>query len=371
MTSENFESGTFEVPPPIRGRADKFMSRAFPEQSRTAWQRAFEAGLVKKGEVSLAQKDLLFPGDLITFSFPVAVASDLTPNPIPLEVLYEDKAIIVLNKASGMVVHPGAGTRGDTLVHALLAYCAGRLSGIGGVERPGIVHRLDRETSGAMVIAKTDAAHRKLAEQFAERTVQKEYLALVAGVPPLLSGSIKKPIGRNQHQRHKMNAYEIGQGWNAESEGADADEVQEGGGGNRRDAHTDWVLEEKFGKRASLLRCVLHTGRTHQIRVHLKSIGHILLGDTVYGFKGRPPLPTIPRVMLHAERLSFIHPTTRKRLDFHAPLPPDFIKVEKALRKMAEAAKKPTAAAGAVRTPLAQGYSKIPPVRRLGRAIEE
>lgn len=349
----------FLVPPGPRGRADKVMARTFPAESRTAWQRAFEAGLVLRAGKALGQKEYLYPGDVVTYSFPAVAASELEARAIPLEILFEDKHLLVLNKASGMVVHPGAGTRDDTLVHALLAHCAGELSGIGGVERPGIVHRLDRETSGAMVVAKTDAAHRNLAEQFAGRTVQKEYLALVLGVPSLLSGSVRKPIGRNPHQRHKMMAFEMGQGWNADSEGADADEFPTHAG-NRREAHTDWVREEKYGKQAALLRCILHTGRTHQIRVHLKSIGHILLGDTIYGFKPRADLPAIPRVMLHAERLQFMHPSSGQPLDFHAPLPKDFVKVEKALRKLGKSAPAPKS------TPKAGSMGNDTPMLRQG-----
>jgi 23S rRNA pseudouridine1911/1915/1917 synthase len=209
-------------------------------------------------------------------------------------------------------VHPGAGTGEDTLVHALLSHCEGELSGIGGVERPGIVHRLDRETSGVMLVAKTDAAHRGLSEQFSERSLQKEYLALVTGAPSLLSGSIRKAIGRNTSHRHKMAV------------------VEDGG----RDAHTDWEVVEKFGSIATLVRCIIHTGRTHQIRVHMKSLGHILLGDEVYGWKKDPRLPKQPaRVMLHAEHLIVTHPITGKTLDLRAPLPKDFKAMVAALKK--------------------------------------
>jgi 23S rRNA pseudouridine1911/1915/1917 synthase len=296
-----------------RQRADKALSTAFPAHSRVAFQRAFAAGLVKlKGSV-IGQKETVLSGDEISFSFPEVIASDLTAKKIPLDILYEDKHLLVVNKPVGMVVHPGAGTREDTLVHALLAHCKGTLSGVGGVERPGIVHRLDRETSGAMVVAKNDEAHRSLAEQFANRSVDKEYFALVLGVPNLLSGSIRKNIGRDVHHRHRMMAFEAGSA-----------------GG--RTSRTDWVLVEKFGKLAALVRCILFTGRTHQIRVHLKSSGHVLLGDLVYGFKQRENLPKIPRVMLHSEHLKFVHPKTGKIVDIKAPLPKDFQKVIKALR---------------------------------------
>jgi 23S rRNA pseudouridine1911/1915/1917 synthase len=225
--------------------------------------------------------------------------------------------MLAINKAAGMVVHPGAGTAADTLVHALLAHCRGNLSGVGGVERPGIVHRLDRETSGIILVAKTDAAHRGLSGQFAARTIEKEYLAIVGGSPELLRGSIRKPIGRHPAQRHKMTVSAEGKG---------------------REAWTDWAVVERFGAGAALVRCVLHTGRTHQIRVHLKSLGHGLLGDRLYGRQADLHLPLkVPRTMLHAEHLVLQHPVTGKVLDLRAPLPPDFAAVLKALRKKPKA----------------------------------
>lgn len=294
---------THRVPDEVRqARADKALARAFPGHSRTAFQRAFDAGLVSLRGRPIERSASVRAGDVLEFSFPDVEPSRLVAVPIRLDVLFEDKWLLAINKPAGMVVHPGAGTREDTLVHALLAHCAGSLSGIGGVERPGIVHRLDRETSGVMIVAKTDQAHRELARQFAERTVVKEYLALVAGVPRLLSGSIRKPIGRNVRQRHKMA-------------------VVEGG----RASWTDWEIVERFGELAALVSCSLHTGRTHQIRVHLSSIGHPLLGDTAYGWKANTRLKRHPgRVMLHAARLSLAHPATGKALDLRAPLPADF-----------------------------------------------
>jgi 23S rRNA pseudouridine1911/1915/1917 synthase len=278
-----------------------------------AIQRALAAGLVRRGERVLSKSDSVAAGDRLDGSWPETTPSALEANPIPLDVLFEDRHFLAVNKPPGMIVHPGAGTGSDTMVHALLAHCRGTLSGIGGIERPGIVHRLDRETSGAILVAKTDAAHRGLAEQFAARTVQKEYLALVGGRPQLLRGSIHLPIRRHPTQRHKMTA------------------SAEGGG---REAWTDWELVEPLGTTASLLRCVLHTGRTHQIRVHLKSLGHPILGDRIYGGKGElGPATAIPRTMLHAARLAFRHPITGKALDVRAPLPADFQAVLKALRK--------------------------------------
>ena len=253
-------------------------------------------------------------------------ASELRPVDIPLDVIFEDRHMLAVNKPAGMVVHPGAGTREDTLVHALLAHCGDSLSGIGGVQRPGIVHRLDRETSGLILVAKSDAAHRGLAAQFSGRTLKKEYLALVGGAPRLLSGSIRKPIGRNPAQRHKMAVAEDGQ--------------------PGRDAHTDWAVVEKFGDVAALVRCTIHTGRTHQIRVHLKSLGHILLGDEVYGWKPNAKLTRQPeRVMLHAEHLIFTHPVTGKTLELRAPLSKDFAAQLAQLRKLGKAAAKTKKAA--------------------------
>jgi 23S rRNA pseudouridine1911/1915/1917 synthase len=306
---------THTVPEGVRhARADKALASAFPEHSRVAFQRSFDAGLVSLRGRAIERSATVRGGDVIEFSFPEVAANELRAVDIPLEVLFEDRWLLAINKPAGMVVHPGAGTREDTLVHALLAHCAGSLSGIGGVERPGIVHRLDRETSGVMIVAKTDAAHRELARQFAARSVVKEYLALVAGVPRLMSGSIHKAIGRNVRHRHKMAV------------------VEEAMGG--RASWTDWTLVEKFGAAAALVGCTLHTGRTHQIRVHMSSLGHPLLGDAAYGWKanswaGRQPA----RVMLHAARLSVVHPGTGKALDLHAPLPADFRAQIRALKK--------------------------------------
>lgn len=333
MRPTSMNSFTVEAP----GRADKVLARAMPEHSRVAWQRAIAAGLVRRGGQALGKNDALKTGDLVEYAFPAARPSDLTPKAIKLAVLFEDRSLLVVNKPAGMVVHPGAGTEGDTLVHALLAHCAGQLSGIGGVERPGIVHRLDRETSGAIVIAKTDSAHRALARQFAERTIEKEYLALVDGVPGLLSGSIRNPIGRHPRHRHKMMAYEADAPSPPLEEGGETplplDDEPGATGPRRRTAHTDWRLEERFGAKAALLRCVLHTGRTHQIRVHLKSIGHVILGDAIYGYKPSDGLPAAPRVMLHAARLRFEHPKTGKPIALEAPLPKDFKALLRALRR--------------------------------------
>ena len=306
-------SETYVIPDGVhRSRADKALAAAFPEHSRSAWQRSLDSGNVTREGEALTKKHEVSTGDVLRLDPPELIPTDLTPADIPLDVLFEDESLLVVNKPAGMVVHPGAGTSSNTLVHALLHHCAGSLSGIGGVERPGIVHRLDRETSGLIVVAKTDKAHRGLATQFADRILHKEYLALVCGVPRLLSGVVDKPIARDKRHRHRMAILEDG-----------------------RTAKTDWILEEKFeAKNVSLFRCEIHTGRTHQIRVHMKSIGHSLLGDSTYGWKPMEyPEIEVSRVMLHATHLKFEHPITGAAIDLTAPLPDDFQSLLSALRQ--------------------------------------
>lgn len=309
---------TYIVPEGIRRlRADKALALAFPEHSRTALQRAFDLGRVTLRGASIKRDHGVAGGDVLEFSFPDVVPAELRAVDIPLDVIFEDKHMLAVNKASGMIVHPGAATGEDTLVHALLAHCADSLSGIGGVERPGIVHRLDKETTGVIVVAKTDKAHRALADQFATRSLRKEYLALVAGVPQLLSGTIDRAISRHPTHRHRMT-------------------VGEGG----KPAKTSWERGETFGDIAALMRCQIFTGRTHQIRVHLKTLGHPILGDALYGWKpdSRVPEEKQPkRVMLHAEHLVLTHPISGKELDLRAPLPKDFSDMMKELRKAARA----------------------------------
>lgn len=306
---------TYTVPDGIRRlRADKALALAFREHSRTALQRAFDAGLVRLGGKPIDRSHDVAGGDVIEFSLPEVVPAELKAVDIPLDVLFEDKHMLAVNKAAGMIVHPGAATGEDTLVHALLAHCADSLSGIGGVERPGIVHRLDKETTGVIVVAKTDRAHRALADQFATRSLKKEYVALVAGVPQLLSGTIDRAISRHPTHRHRMT-------------------VGEGG----KPAKTAWERGEVFGDLAALIRCQIFTGRTHQIRVHLKSIGHPILGDALYGWKPDPRVPQQPeRIMLHAGHLVLTHPISGKELDLRAPLPKDFLTMMKVLRQAAK-----------------------------------
>jgi 23S rRNA pseudouridine1911/1915/1917 synthase len=228
---------------------------------------------------------------------------------MPLPVLFEDDHLLAIDKPSGLVVHPGAGTTEPTLVHALLHYCAGALPTGSGTERPGIVHRLDKETSGVLVVAKTDAAWKGLAEAFQERRTIKHYLAFARGVPSTVRGSIDAPIGRHPSRRTSMTVRDDG-----------------------RSARTDWEAEAVFGELATRLRLRIHTGRTHQIRVHAKHIGHPLLGDPLYGGPTQLRDVTLPRVCLHAQSLQIDHPVTGAALQFEAPLPEDLQQVAAALR---------------------------------------
>ncbi|RKX33832.1 MAG: RluA family pseudouridine synthase [Verrucomicrobia bacterium] len=302
------ESIEFVVPEEAdEQRVDKVLTAAFPQHSRAAFHRLFADDRIRRGDAVLSKSDRVRSGESVSICFPEARPSELTPVEMDLEVLFEDRAIVVINKRAGLTVHPGAGTRGDTLVHGLLAHCRGDLSGIGGVERPGIVHRLDRETSGVLVVAKTDLAHRGLAEQFSRRSLRKEYLALVRGVPPDADGRIDSSILRHPTQRHRMTV---------------------GVGGRARASLTEWHLERAFSGGFSLLKCRIHTGRTHQIRVHLSSIKYPVLGDSIYGFRPRVGDPmSFPRVLLHAAVLEFTHPMDGRRLTIEAPLPDDFREV--------------------------------------------
>lgn len=288
-------------------RLDQILVGRFPASSRSRLQGLIRAGLVLVDGGEARPGAPLREGARVLMVEPVGVAAKSwvdgaapAPEEIPLDILYEDAALVVVNKPAGLVAHPGAGNREHTLVNALLHHCGERLSAAGGAERPGIVHRLDKETSGCMVVAKDDAAHRALAAQFAGRTVTKIYLAWVKGRLRREHGLIEAPIGRHPVARQRMTVARPGAG---------------------RAARTEyWVRAQVAG--ASLVECRLHTGRTHQIRVHLKHLGHPVLGDAVYGGRGG-----YPRQMLHAWRLAFAHPRTGERLAFAAPVPADFAAV--------------------------------------------
>lgn len=292
-------------------RADKVLVAHFSDMSRSQIQRLLDEHKAIRAGKPLCRKDKIGPGDTIEISRPPPPPSSLAPTDMPLEILFEDEHLLAVNKASGMVTHPGAGTGDDTLVHAALFHTKEKLALAGGDLRPGIVHRLDKETSGVILLAKTDLAYHALVRQFSEREPDKQYVALVNQCPRLLSGSIREPIERHRTHRIKMTVREDG-----------------------KPARTDWAVEERFGEVAARVRCWLHTGRTHQIRVHLTHIGHPLLGDKTYGKNpsaAQAEWP-MPRVMLHAERITFPHPVTEEEMTLTAPLPKDFLALENFLR---------------------------------------
>ena len=290
-------------------RLDSFLA-GNTELSRSAAARLCEEGSVTVNGVAQGKKYAVRAGDTIEIQIPEAVPTEAKPENIPLDIVYEDKDIIVINKPSGMVVHPAPGNYEGTLVNALLYHCAGELSGIGGEIRPGIVHRIDKDTSGLLVVAKNDRAHRALADQLEGHRIVREYHALVTGGFREDSGTVRKWIGRHPVDRKKMAI------------------LPEGASG-ARDAVTHYEVLMRFGE-VSYLKLHLETGRTHQIRVHMSSLGHPLLGDEVYGGgktrfeKAHPKL--FDGQALHARKLSFVHPTSGERVSFECPLPENFEK---------------------------------------------
>ena len=291
-------------------RADKVFAAQFDDISRARLQRAFKAGQVTfNGEVIDKHFKITRAGTLRATLKESNIDSCPKAVNIPLNVIYEDTSLLVINKSSGMVTHPGSGTGENTLVHALLHHCGENLSRIGVPDRPGIVHRLDKETSGLIVIAKSDSAHHKLAKAFSERKTHKRYTALVMGIPKLSRGTIKSSIGRHPVTRTRMA-------------------VVPGG----KYAHTDWQVEARYGQAAARISCVIHTGRTHQIRVHMSEMRFPLLGDCAYGFKPCQLKEIhVPRIMLHATELKILHPVQNKLIEFKAPIPADFEEVIKQL----------------------------------------
>ena len=298
-------------------RLDRALAELLPELSRS-----FIAKLIDDGRVSVAGRAAAKPsqrvesGQEIEVDVPPPAPSSIESQELPLTILFEDDELVVIDKPAGLVVHPAAGHRNGTLVNALLFHVKD-LSGIGGELRPGIVHRLDKDTSGVMVIAKHDEAHRRLTEAWGTDAVRKEYLAIVYGTPKVASGTIDAPIGRDPRDRVKMA-------------------IVAGG----RHALTDYIVAEQL-RHASLLRCRFRTGRTHQIRVHLKHLGHPIIGDTLYSgpqWRGIPDkklqktLSTFPRQALHAARITLPHPRGGASLTFEAPLPVDMRELIEALR---------------------------------------
>jgi 23S rRNA pseudouridine1911/1915/1917 synthase len=327
MSKENHLSLVYRVAPEHGGeRLDRFLAAAAANLSRTRVKSLIEAGHASiDGATVKDPSHLLRAGQTAGMRLPPA--ADPTPlgENIPLEIVFEDEHLIVIDKPAGLVVHPAAGHETGTLVNALLAHCGASLSGIGGVRRPGIVHRLDKDTSGLLVVAKTDAAHHGLATVFADHgkilPLVRAYLAFVWGTPARHSGTVDAPLARHATSRQKIAVVPAGRG---------------------RRALTHWQRIESFASEASLISCRLETGRTHQIRVHMAHIGHPVLGDPVYatGFKSKmarlPPeaqacLASLSRQALHAAVLGFRHPVTGVQLHFTSALPPDLRRLRDAL----------------------------------------
>jgi 23S rRNA pseudouridine1911/1915/1917 synthase len=287
-------------------RLDHYLSEQFDDYTRSAIQR-----FIKNNCVCVNNKSVKNPntkvksGDYIVITPPPPEPTTLTPTPMDLDIIYEDDQLLVINKSVGLVVHPGAGHWENTLVHGLLHHCGDSLSGIGGVSRPGIVHRLDKDTSGLMVVAKTDTAHTHLSEQLQNRTMGRIYTALVWGRLTSSQGAFTESIGRCPRHRQKMAVRNLG----------------------GKDAHTNYeFLGLLYEGRISHVKCQLETGRTHQIRVHFNHHKHPLVGDPIYGYKrptGLKNLDAFPRQALHASELYFTHPLTGKEHHFTAPLPDD------------------------------------------------
>ena len=298
------------------GRLDVYLRDQFPAASRGALQRLIEEGMVLVDGRVMKATHSPKAGERIEVRWPEARPADAQPESMPLDVLFEDESLLVLNKPAGLVVHPAAGHDEHTLVNALLHHCAGQLSGIGGVARPGIVHRLDRDTSGCLVVAKNDETHLALSAQFADRRVEKIYQAIACGEMQRDQGEIRAAIARHPTHRKRM-AVDDGMG---------------------REARTTYrVLERLRG--ATLAEAALHTGRTHQIRVHFQFLGYPLVGDSTYGNRQNQRLTEATgyqaaRQMLHAFHLAFIHPRTGKRMRFEAPRPADFLDALDALKVM-------------------------------------
>jgi len=289
------------------GRLDTFLRTKFPAVSRGAMQRLIEQGHIRVNGQATKPTHTPRAGDQVEIHWPDARPAEAQPEEMPLDILFEDKSLLVVNKPAGLVVHPAAGHEEHTLVNALLHHCAGQLSGIGGVARPGIVHRLDKETSGCLVVAKNDETHLALAEQFSRRVVKKIYHAIVCGELAHEAGEIHAAIARHPTHRKRMAVH---------------------GDSAGRAAHTSWRVLEKLNA-AAFVEAQIHTGRTHQIRVHFEFLGHPVVGDETYGAKQNKKLAeltgyTAPRVMLHSRELSFIHPRTEKEMSFESPLPKDF-----------------------------------------------
>lgn len=295
-------------------RLDVYLRARYPMASRGALQRLIDEGHIRVNGETVKCSHLPRRGEQVAVHWPDARPAEAQPEDIPLEILFEDADLLVVNKPPGLVVHPAAGNEEHTLVNALLHHCAGHLSGIGGVARPGIVHRLDKDTSGCLVVAKNDEAHNGLAEQFQSRTTVKIYHAVLCGELSRDSGDIHGAIARHPSHRKRMTVTD----------------------GKGRDAWTSYEVMERL-RAATLVAAQIHTGRTHQIRVHFQHLGFPLAGDTTYGERQNKRLTELTgrrfeRQLLHAFSLKFTHPRTRKALTFEAPWPTDFTEAVAALR---------------------------------------
>lgn len=283
-------------------RLDKFLTEIYPDQTRSFLQK-----LVKSGEIKVNGKPVIKAGfvveggDQVSASIPTPQAVEIEAENIPLDILYEDADVLIVNKPKGMVVHPSAGHYSGTLVNAIMYHCADSLSGINGEIRPGIVHRIDMDTTGALIICKNDAAHVDIAEQIKEHTVTRRYRGIVCGVVKEDEGTIEGAIGRHPTQRKKMAINEK----------------------NGKPAITHYKVLQRFAK-YTYMEFRLETGRTHQIRVHMASIGHPLLGDELYGNPKNLAMKELQGQTLHAMVIGFVHPTTHEYMEFEAPLPEYF-----------------------------------------------
>jgi 23S rRNA pseudouridine1911/1915/1917 synthase len=295
-------------PDAVGWRLDRALAVAVPTLSRERLKALISSGEVRGPEGSAVRDPAMraVPGATYEVTVPEPRPAHNAAQDIALDIIFEDEHLLVVDKPAGMVVHPAAGNFDGTLVNALLHHCAGRLSGIGGVARPGIVHRIDKDTSGLLVVAKTDVAHEGLAAQFARHDIHRAYLAIVAGIPVPLAGIVDAPLGRSSANRKKMAVVEAGRGKRAVTR-----------------YRTIRPLRE-----AALIECRLETGRTHQVRVHMASIGHPLLGDPVYGRTRAVHSEILKRLdfhrqALHAAELGFVHPVSKENLSFKSPLPSD------------------------------------------------
>lgn len=289
-------------------RVDQFLARTVPDLTRSAVQRLLEEGAVTQGGAPVKKNRKTEAGEVYVVALPDPEPIEATPQEIPLDVVYEDGDVIVVNKPVGMVVHPAAGHPDGTLVNALLYHCGNSLSGINGKLRPGIVHRIDRDTSGLIIAAKNDAAHLALAAQLEDHSLYREYHAIAAGGFREDAGTVDAPLARHPVDRKKMAVDRV----------------------NGKNAVTHWRVLERYSG-YTYLQCRLETGRTHQIRVHLASLGHPLLGDTVYGAK--KPVPGLAGQCLHARKLTFTHPRSGEEMTVECPLPDWFEAVRQKLAR--------------------------------------